>query len=204
MIIWYFVRINTSLRRKITETKEGRYEFNANSILFIFCLKKTHIPEGSPLGADARNIPLLVHRSTSTVGMPRLSRICLAFIFVITEETVFRIWLDCASSTISNYNDSPGLNSAYKGHREKNYNEENGIGSLGPDGGIDGVLNLTREHVLVQVLLHWHFELLLRFTDLRGRRKDEYQRLSLIQREKSQLTVVTPDRGEKTVEQTSC
>lgn len=56
---------------------------------------KTYIPDGSPLGAEARNMPLLVNKSTSTVGIPRLSNICLAFIFVITDGTAFRMWLDC-------------------------------------------------------------------------------------------------------------
>jgi hypothetical protein len=52
---------------------------------------KPYIPVVSPLGAEARNIPLLVYKSTSTVGIPLLSRICLALIFVITEGTAFLI-----------------------------------------------------------------------------------------------------------------
>ena len=52
---------------------------------------KPYIPVASPLGAEARNIPLLVYKSTSTVGIPLLSRICLALIFVITEGTAFLI-----------------------------------------------------------------------------------------------------------------
>lgn len=56
---------------------------------------ETYIPEGSPLGTEARNMPLWVNKSTSTVGIPRLSKICLALIFVITDGTAFRMWLDC-------------------------------------------------------------------------------------------------------------
>jgi hypothetical protein len=43
----------------------------------------------------------------------------------------------------------------------ESYDEEDGIGGLGPNGGIDGVFNFPREHVLFQELLHRHFLLLL-------------------------------------------
>lgn len=41
--------------------------------------------------------------------------------------------------------------------RERDYDEEDGIGGFGPDGGIDGVFDFAREHVIVQVLLDRHF-----------------------------------------------
>lgn len=53
------------------------------------------MPVEFPDGTEARNIALLVYRSTSTVGIPLLSRICLAFTFVITDCTPFFIWFDC-------------------------------------------------------------------------------------------------------------
>jgi hypothetical protein len=37
------------------------------------------------------------------------------------------------------------------------YDEDDGIGGLGPNGGIDGVFDFPREQVLFQVLLHRHF-----------------------------------------------
>jgi hypothetical protein len=43
----------------------------------------------------------------------------------------------------------------------ESYDEEDGIGGLGPNGGIDGVFNFPREHVLFQELLHRHFLLVL-------------------------------------------
>lgn len=41
------------------------------------------------------------------------------------------------------------------------YDEDDGIGGFGPNGGIDGVFDFPREHVLFQVLLHRHFLLLI-------------------------------------------
>lgn len=55
---------------------------------------ESYIADEAPLGAAARNIPLLVYKSTSTVGIPLLSRICLAFTLVITAGTAFLIWFD--------------------------------------------------------------------------------------------------------------
>ncbi|KAL0554659.1 hypothetical protein IC582_008585 [Cucumis melo] len=46
---------------------------------------------GSPLGTEAWKTPLLVYKSTSAVGIPLLSRICRASIFVITEGIAFSI-----------------------------------------------------------------------------------------------------------------
>lgn len=34
------------------------------------------------------------------------------------------------------------------------YDEENGIGGFGPNGGIDGIFEFSGKHVLVQVILH--------------------------------------------------
>lgn len=48
-----------------------------------------YIPEVEPLGAEARKTPLLVYKSTSTVGIPLLSRICRALMLVMTEGTDF-------------------------------------------------------------------------------------------------------------------
>ena len=45
--------------------------------------------------------------------------------------------------------------------REGDYDEDDGIEGFGPNGGIDGVFDFPREHVLFQVLLHRHFLLLL-------------------------------------------
>ena len=41
------------------------------------------------------------------------------------------------------------------------YDEDDGIEGFGPNGGIDGVFDFPREHVLFQVLLHRHLLLLL-------------------------------------------
>ena len=43
----------------------------------------------------------------------------------------------------------------------ESYDEEDGIGGFGSNGGINGVFNFPREHVLFQELLHRHFLLLL-------------------------------------------
>lgn len=42
------------------------------------------------------------------------------------------------------------------------YDEENGIGGFGPNGGIDGIFEFSGKHVLIQVILHWHFHNQLR------------------------------------------
>jgi hypothetical protein len=34
------------------------------------------------------------------------------------------------------------------------YDEENGIGGFGSDGGIDGVFEFTREHVFIEIFLN--------------------------------------------------
>lgn len=36
------------------------------------------------------------------------------------------------------------------------HNEEDRVGGLGPDGSVDGILDLSGEHVLVEVILHRH------------------------------------------------
>ena len=49
-----------------------------------------------------------------------------------------------------------------RGERERgDYDEDDGIEGFGPNGGIDGVFDFPREHMLFQVLLHRHFLLLL-------------------------------------------
>lgn len=58
----------------------------------------THTPVEAPLGTAARNMPLPVYRSTSTVGLPRLSSICRAWTFTIVELVDFFMWLDCKFS----------------------------------------------------------------------------------------------------------
>ena len=52
-----------------------------------------------------------------------------------------------------------------EGYEEKRsaYDEENGIGSLGPNSSIDGVFDFARKHVLVEIILHWHFLLITVF-----------------------------------------
>lgn len=40
------------------------------------------------------------------------------------------------------------------------HNEEDRVGGLGSDGSVDGILDLSGEHVLVEVLLHRHLFLL--------------------------------------------
>lgn len=52
----------------------------------------TYIPVEAPLGTAARNMPLEVKRSTSTVGLPRLSTICRPLSLVITPGTAFLNW----------------------------------------------------------------------------------------------------------------
>lgn len=52
----------------------------------------TYIPVEAPLGTAARNMPFEVKRSTSTVGLPRLSTIWRALIFVMTPGTAFFSW----------------------------------------------------------------------------------------------------------------
>ena len=143
-------------------------------------------------------MPLLLNKSTSTVGIPLLSRICLALIFVITEGTDFLIWWDCwftnhnvkhinyitESFTIKLWPEMkistkiklerihiirffPAFSrEPNRGERERvrergDYDEDDGIGALGPNGSIDGVFDFPRERVLFQVRLHRHFLLLL-------------------------------------------
>lgn len=51
-----------------------------------------------------------------------------------------------------------------RGERERergDYDEDDGIEGFGPNGGIDGVFDFPREHMLFQVLLHRHLLLLL-------------------------------------------
>ncbi len=49
-------------------------------------------------------MPLLVYRSTSTVGFPRLSTICRAFILVMTPGTALFNWSDWSQATFHQHN----------------------------------------------------------------------------------------------------
>lgn len=118
-----------------------------------------------PLGTEARNTPLLVCKSTSTVGIPLLSRICLALIFVMTDCTAFLMWFDCGHRKNACW-EIPMRETGKKNEKRwwevERYDEENGIGGFGPNGGIDGIFEFSGKHVLIQVILHWHFHNQLR------------------------------------------
>jgi hypothetical protein len=40
---------------------------------------------------------------------------------------------------------------------ERYYDEENGVGGFGSDGGIDGVFEFTGKHVFIKIFLNGHF-----------------------------------------------
>ena len=53
------------------------------------------MPVEAPLGVIARNMPLCVYTSASTVGFPLLSKICLPTILVIAAGVCFRRYSAC-------------------------------------------------------------------------------------------------------------